>query len=60
MVGQAIVGSRTLVVAIVRGTYAGMAEWYTRTTQNRVSQGMRVRVSLPAQFFTCYNFTHDG
>jgi orotidine-5'-phosphate decarboxylase len=25
-----------------------MAEWYTRTTQNRVSQGMRVRVSLRA------------
>lgn len=28
---------------------AGVVEWYTRTTQNRVSQGMGVRVSPPAQ-----------
>src|SRR3989344_3489969 len=28
---------------------AGMAEWYTHTTQNRAGQPMRVRVSLPAQ-----------
>ncbi len=28
---------------------AGVAEWYTRTTQNRLSKGMRVRVPPPAQ-----------
>ncbi len=27
---------------------AGVAEWYTRMTQNRVSQDMRVRVPPPA------------
>lgn len=27
-----------------------MAEWYTRATQNRVPQGLRVRVPSPAQF----------
>ncbi len=30
-------------------TDAGMAEWYTRSTQNRLPKGLRVRVPLPAQ-----------
>lgn len=37
---------------------AGVAEWYTRATQNRVSQGMGVRVSPPAQRIVC--FIKDG
>gem|GEM_PF-1772471 len=30
---------------------AGVAEWYTHTTQNRAGQPIRVRVSSPAQVF---------
>ncbi len=30
--------------------FAGVVEWYTRTTQNRVAQALRVQVPPPAQF----------
>ena len=30
------------------GQIAGVVEWQTRTTQNRVPQGMRVRLPPPA------------
>ena len=29
--------------------FAGVVEWYTRTTQNRVAQALRVQVPPPAQ-----------
>ncbi len=40
--------------------FAGVAEWYTRTTQNRVSQGVRVRVPPPAQQTNEPHATHGA
>ena len=37
---------------------AGVAEWYTRTVQNRIPKGLEVRVLSPVQK-ALYGFDHD-
>ncbi len=32
----------------IKDLFAGVVEWYTRATQNRMPQGLRVQVPSPA------------